>query len=409
MIVYLSLILFSGFFSSAETSLLSVNQVRLKHRASLNERKAINLLSLLKKPESVIATLLVGNNLVNVAVASLTTVVSSRFLKGDEQWTVLVSTVITTVVLLTFGEIIPKSFGYRHRDRLAFFYVSPVRFFYYVLFPVVAVFSSLSKLFMGKSGHGGEKRLSLTELKHILASEVEMFSNEPDTLRMVNEIIDLAERDVKAVMTTRIDIIAVSEQEGLDGVRRILSEKKVFNIPVFRENTEQIIGVIAAKNLVFPLLNGKGNSLSLNDIMDPPLFVSEFSTLRYVLAQFKRHKTHFAVVIDEYGDTMGVVTQSDIFQNVLGNLDFISSPVQRIGRRVYRVMASLAIDEARSLLPVDIEERKDYSTLAGFFIYHLGKMPKEGARLRYAGAVWIVEKMVGLRIEHLKVILETGE
>ena len=99
----------------------------------------------------------------------------------------------------------------------------------------------------------------------------------------------------------------------------------------------------------------------------------------------------------------------DIFQNILGDLDFISTPVQRISRRVYRVMANLAIDEARTHLPVDIEERKDYSTVAGFFIYHFGKMPKVGSRLRHGGAIWVVEKMVGLRIEHLKVILESWE
>ena len=404
--VYIVLVLLSGFFSSAETALISLNEIRLRHKSSRGDRRAKKLLALLRKPESLFSTLLVGNNLVNVAVASVTTVISSRLLRGNDQWVVLVSTAMTTIVLLTFGEIIPKSMAFRHREQLANLYVAPVRFFHALFFPAVLIFSYLSRAFMGKRSSGSSRRLSLLELKHLIASEVDLFRNEPATLRMVNEIIDLADRDVKSVMTSRVDIVAISASEGLEGFKRIVSEKRFHTIPVFRDNSEQVIGVVSAKKLITPLLSGKGESLSLADVIDPPLFVSEFSTLRYVLGQLRRQKTHFAVVVDEYGTTLGVVTQTDIFQNILGNLDFFASPVQRVGRRVYRVMGNLAMDEAISLLPVPIEEKKDFATVAGFFIYPYGKMPREGARLRYGGAVWIVEKLDGLRIERLKVILE---
>jgi putative hemolysin len=405
-LVYLGLVFLSAFFSSAETALISLDQGRLKHKASLKDRSAERLLALLAKPETLLSTLLIGNNLVNVAVASLTTVLSSRFISGDSQWVVLVSTGITTVVLLTFGEIIPKSLGFRHRDTIAEYYAKPVRLFQFLIYPVVSVFSYLSRLFMGKAAKGGGKRLSLRELKHLLASEVEMFSNEPETLKMVNEIIDLAERDVKSVMTARVDVVSVPLSEGLAGLSRMVAEKRFHTIPVFSDSGEQVVGIVSAKNLVTPLLSGKLDNLTLQDVMDPPLFVSEFSSLRYVLGQFRRYRTHIAVVIDEYGDALGIVTQSDIFQNVLGNLDAVSSPVQRVSGRVYRVLGNLAVDEARTLLPVEIEEKKDYATVAGFFIYQYGKMPREGARLRHKGVVWMVEKLDGLRIERLKVILE---
>jgi len=404
--VYLSLVLLSGFFSSAETALISLNEVRLRHKASRGDLSSQKLLTLIKKPEALFSTLLVGNNLVNVAVASLTTVISSRFLVGDDQWIVLISTAVTTVILLTFGEIIPKSWAYRHREKLSGFYVGPVHFFHLLFYPAVVIFSLLSRIFMGKTGHGSSKRFTLLELKHIMASDVEMFSDEPERLKMVNEIIDLAERDVKSVMTARVNMVALSAGEGLEGFRRIVSEKRFHTIPVFKDNTEQVVGVVSAKYLITPLLSGKADSLSLNDVMDRPLFVSEFSTLGYVLDQFRRHKTHFAVVVDEYGSTLGIVTQSDIFQNILGELDFIAAPVQRISRRVYRVLGNLAIDEALAQLPIQMEEKKDYATVAGFFIFHYGKMPKVGARLRHGGAVWIVEKLEGLRVEKLKVILE---
>lgn len=405
-LVFFILLVFSAFFSSAETALISLNQNRLKHKASLKDRRAQQIVKLLNKPETLISTLLVGNNIVNVAIASLATVISSHWLSGDEQWIVLVSTTGTTLVLLTFGEIIPKSLGYRHRDLLSGFYARPVHFFELLFSPVVIIFSFLSRVFMGKAGHNTSKHLSLMELKHLMASEVEIFSHEPDILMMINEIIDLSERDVKSVMTSRLDMVAISANEGLEGIRRVVLEKRINNIPVFRDNSEQVIGVVMAKQLLNPLLSGKGSSLTLIDIMTPPLFVSEFSSLRYVLDQFRRHRTHFAVVIDEYGATLGVVTQSDIFQNILGNLDLISSPVQRVSRRVFRIMGNLAMDEAVTLLPVEIEGKKDYSTISGFFIYHYGRMPKEGARMRHNGAVWIVEKMEGLRIEKIKLILD---
>lgn len=406
LLVYLGLVLLSALFSSAETALISLDQLRLKHQASMKDRRAQRLLALLSKPETLISTLLIGNNLVNVAVASLTTVLSSRFLSGDSQWVILISTGITTVVLLTFGEIIPKSLGFRHRDTLARYYAAPVRIFHFMIYPVVSVFSFLSRFFMGKSAQPGGRRLSLRELKHLMASEVEMFSDEPETLRMVNEIIDLAERDVKSVMTSRIDMVSISQSEGLMGLSRIIAEKRFHTIPIFSDNGEQVLGIVSAKNLVTPLLSGKLDNLTLTDVMEPPLLVSEFSSLRYVLDQFRRHRAHFALVVDEYGETQGIVTQSDIFQNILGYLDEVASPVQRVSKRVYRVLGNLAVDEARTLLPLDIEDKKDYATVAGFFIYHYGKMPKQGARLRHNGVVWMVEKLDGLRIEKLKVILE---
>ena len=210
------LILFSAFFSSAETSLLTVSRIKLTHRAKKKDKKAMLLARLLEKPEEFLSTILIGNNLVNVAAASIATLLFTRFFRGSQGALLLLSTLATTLILLVFGEITPKSYGYRHAEKLSFLYARPIRFFNLLFYPLVKGLSLLPNLFFRRQGSKAwaKKELSLEEIKHFLSKETQLFQHNPETLKMLNEIIDISQKDIKAIMTPRVGIVALKESSG---------------------------------------------------------------------------------------------------------------------------------------------------------------------------------------------------
>ncbi|MBN2345917.1 MAG: HlyC/CorC family transporter [Candidatus Aminicenantes bacterium] len=399
---YLLLILVSAFFSSAETSLLTASRVKLAHRAKKKDRKALLLTRLMEKPEEFLSTILIGNNLGNVAAASLATYLFTRFFPGKES-TLLLSTLMTTLVLLIFGEITPKSYGYRHAERLSYLYVYPIRFFTFLFYPLVKGLSLLPRLFFrgGKAKAWARRELSLEEIKHFLSMESQLFQQNPDTLKMLTEIIDISQKEIKAIMTPRVAIVALEESGGARELRSIILEKKYSKIPVYRGKIDNIVGVIDSYQLLAALLQDGFERLDLKKITARPIFVSEYSSLNYILKEFKKHRLNLAVVLDEYGSIIGIITLSDILRSVLGDIDIGSRNIHKLGANVFQLKGSTPVAEINSRLALDLPERKDYTTISGLFIYEYGKMPQENARVKIKQHLLVAKKMGKRKIEEI--------
>lgn len=382
-VLFVLLVAFSAFFSSSETSLLSLNKIKLDLKAKKKNKKAQLLKKTLDHPEDFFSTILIGNNFVNIAAASISTILFTRLLTASEEVVLLASTLATTLIILIFAEVLPKSYAFRHSERLSYLYAYPIKFFKYLLYPFVKAVTFISTLlFKNGSPDAPKKGLTTEEMKHFLSSEIQLFRHNPGVLRMVNEIIDIVEKDIKGIMTPRIDIIGLEASAGMDELMQLVLEKKVSKIPVYRDSLDNIIGVVHTDRLMQLVISGRLKRLSLPEIAVKPIFVSEYSSLPYVFKEFKRNEFDMAVVLDEYGATMGVLTLNDIFSEIVGEIKIGSSSVRRIGGARFLVKGSLPVAEVNARLNIHLPEKKDYATLSGLFIYYFGKFPRRASAIK---------------------------
>ncbi len=364
------------------------------------------LKKILNAPEEFFSTILIGNNFVNIAAASISTVLFTRLLTVNEELILLASTAATTIIVLIFAEIIPKSYAFRYSERLSYFYAFPIKFFNYLFYPFVKVTSFFSNLVFKKGSSSIEKKeLTIEEIKHFLSSEIQLSRYSQESLRMVNEIIDIAEKDIKSIMTPRLNIVALEETADMDELKKIVMEKKISKIPLYRENLDNITGIIHTGKIFPILMTNKSKKLSLTDIAIKPIFISEYSSLHYVLKEFKRHELNIAVILDEYGAAIGILTMNDIFREILGEIkiDHQHQAIRQTGENQFVIKGSLPVDEINSKLDIQMPEKKDYTTLSGMFIYYFGKFPGKNSKIKINGIHLMVKRMGKRKIEEILV------
>lgn len=401
-IMFVLLVLFSGFFSSAETALLSLNKIKLNLKAKKKDKKALLLTRILQEPEEFFSTILIGNNFVNIAAASISTVLFTRLITENEELSLLVSTVVTTIIILLFSEIAPKSYAFHHNEKLSNLYAYPLRIFTFLFLPFVKFTTAFSRtLFRKREPHVEEKGLTIEEIKHFLSSQKTLVRYHPESLRMVNEIIDIAEKDIKSIMTPRLEMIAIEENQGMEGLRELMLGKEVSKIPVYRENLDNITGIIHASDLMAHLFDKDFRELKMKSLQRQPIFISEYSSLSYALKRFKKDGQKIAVIVDEYGTTIGLLTLNDIFSEILGEIRIDRSPIQRLRKNTYKIKGNMPVDEVNDELQLDLPVKVDYTTISGLFIYHFGKFPKIKNRLRLEDGVLVVNRMGERKIEEL--------
>ena len=363
------------------------------------------LKGILEAPEEFFSTILIGNNFVNIAAASISTVLFTRLLTGHEELTLVVSTVATTIIVLFFAEIIPKSYAFRYSERLSYLYAYPIRFFTHLFYPFVKTTSFFSNLLFKKSSTPVEKKdLTIDEIKHFLSSETELFRYNPDSLRMLYEIIDIAEKDIKSIMIPRLNVVALEETASMDDLMKIILEKKISKIPLFQGNLDNITGIVHADNLIPLLITGDCRKLNLTDVAVKPIFISEYSSINYVLKEFKKNDLNMAIILDEYGSTIGILTLNDVFRETLGEISISRQSIRRLGENRFIIKGSLPVEEINSILDIHLPEKKDYATLSGMFVYHFGKLPREGSHLEIDGVQLTVKKMGKRKIDEVLMV-----
>jgi len=409
--IFVLLVFFSAFFSSAETALLSLNKIKLHLSAKKKNKKARMLEKILEKPEAFFSTILIGNNFVNIGAASISTVLFTRLLVSNEQLILLTSTLVTTIIILLFAEIMPKSYAFRHNEKISYLYAYPLKFFTYLFYPIAKVTTFISNLFFKKDGaQSEEKELTMEEVKHFLTSQSKLFRYNPEALRMVKEIIDIAEKDIKSIMTPRLDIIAMEENAGIDELKKIIVGEQITKIPIYADSLDNITGIIHADDVLYTLLEMTAGieikRLDLKKLTRPPIFISEYSSLNYAWRQFKKHKQNIAVIIDEYGSTIGILTINDIFKEILGEIEIQQPSIRKTGKNTYLINGNTSVNEVNEQLHVHLPDKPDYTTMSGFFIYHFGKFPKEENKIKIEDTLLVVKRMGKHKIEEIRLVCE---
>ncbi len=370
LIVMLICVVLSGYFSATETAFLAVNKTRLRTLSEKGNRKANLVLKLSEEYDRMISTILIGNNIVNIALASLGTVLFVH-LYGDIGATV--STAVITVVVLVFGEVTPKSIAKDYPECFAMFSAPLLRFLIWLFTPFNFLFSLWKKMLSKVFKPSDDNKMSQEELL-MLVEEVEedgtIDSHEGSLLRNAIEFTDIK---VKEILTHRVDLEGVSTEATKEEIAKVFSDTKFSRILVYEDDLDHIVGVLHQKN--FYTESGISDC-PIEELMSPPIFIPQSTKLSDLLKQLQTSKSHIAVVVDEYGETQGIVTMEDILEELVGDIwdehDEIVQNITEIEENRYRIGADTQLDELREMFDMEIDSES--STINGWISEQLNKI-----------------------------------
>ena len=384
-------VIMSAFFSATETAFSSVNKTKLKVLADKGNRKATLTLRLSENYDTLISTILIGNNIVNIALASIGTMVFVG-LYGDVGATV--STAVITVVVLIFGEVTPKSIAKDNPEAFAMFSAPFIRLLIILLTPLNVLFSLWKRLVSHIFKTRSESKMSQEELLQ-LVEEVEqdgsIDANEGELLRNVLEFRDLIAEDI---LTHRIDVEAVPEDITREELAAAFAETRFSRLPVFRETIDHVIGIIHQKDFY------TDNTRPIAELITPAVYVRPSEKIQNLLAQLQASKSHVAVVVDEYGGTLGIVTMEDILEELVGEIwdehDDAVEEFQPLSDNTYRVDGAVNMDDFTEFF--DIHCEADSVSLGGWVMEQLDSVPTVGATFDFAHLTVTVSETDGNRL-----------
>ena len=369
------LVAFSAYFSATETAFSSLNRTRLRVLAEKGDKRAALASSLSEQYDKMLTSILIGNNIVNIALSSLCTLLFIH-LMGDGGATV--ATAVATVVVLVFGEVTPKSLAKESPERFAMFSAPFLRVVMWVLSPFAWLFSQLKKLVGRVVRSGGERPMTQEELL-MLVDEVQQEGGlDKDEHELLRSAIEFTDRDSEDILTHRVDLEAVPADASPEEVARVFGESRFSRLLVYGTDIDDIVGVIHQSDFSADGLQG-GKPLSA--LMTPPLFVPKSIRISVLLRLLQRKKAHIAVVTDGYGGTLGIVTMEDILEELVGEIwdehDEVVEDIRREGAGVWTV--SGGADLYRLLDRLGLDGRQvESASVTGWVMERLGRVPEPG-------------------------------
>ncbi|MEC9488542.1 MAG: hemolysin family protein [Halanaerobium sp.] len=412
LLVLLILLLCSAFFSGSETALMVANRVKLRELSQEGNKKAGTVESMLKHPERLLTTILVGNNLVNIAASAIATSLAISFFGGKG---VGIATGVMTILVLTFGEIIPKSFSAQRPERMSMRVAPYIRYLGIILTPVIKVFVWLTHKvnMLGGIQPGGQSHFVTEEeiLRYVHVGEREGIIERKEK-EMINSIFEFGDTLVKEVMIPRIDIVAVEANTKLPILLKLFQEKGHSRVPVYKETIDDIIGVVYAKDLLIFVEEGLETPVEIKKIMREAYYVPEAKRVDQLLTELQKERIHMAIVLDEYGGTAGIVTIEDLIEEIVGEIqdeyDQEEREIEFLGDGEILVDGRVDIDELNDLLDISLPA-EDYETISGFILSRLGYLPEEGEELQFADLMLKVDQVENHRILKIKLFIDEAE
>ncbi len=399
LLVMLVLIIFSAYFSATETAFSSLNVIRIKVLADNGNRRAKLAHRLYENYDKLISTILIGNNLVNIAVASIGTLMFVKWF-GDKG--VSLSTLAVTVIVLIFGEITPKGIAKDVPEKFAMFSAPIINALIYLFTPLNYVFSLWKKFISRILKTKDESRMSQEELMMLLEEAERDGSIDKDEGDLLKNAVEFRDLEAQDILTPRVDLVAVNADAGKEEVAESFTESHLSRLLIYTDDIDSIVGVIHQKD--FYTGNGVTDK-SVREIMTPPIFVHPTEKINELLKILQSHQTHIAVVIDEYGGTLGIVTMEDILEELVGEIwdehDEQEEPFIQIDPNTYLIDGDLNFDDFCSAF--DIEDEADSVSLGGWIMERMGKVPAEGDSFIYEDLSIMIEETESNRIQKVRV------
>lgn len=394
------LILLSAFFSASETSFSAINKIRLKNLAKNGSKRAQVTLDLAGKYDTLLSTILIGNNIVNIATASIATVIFTHYYGSAG---VAISTVFITVVILIVGEISPKSLAKESPEKFAMFATPVLRFLMWILTPFNKFFNLWKKMLTKVFNVSEDRTITEEELVTIIneaQSEGGINEEEGDLIRSAVEFNEL---EVMDVLTPRVNLTAIDISDSEEKIRQMFVETGFSRMPVYEDNIDNVIGILHEKNF-HRFLYSKNKNKNLRDEIQPVIWAFETIKISNLLKMLQTHKSHMAVITDEYGGTMGIVTLEDIIEELVGEIwdehDEVSQEITKLSNNEYLIDGSSNIDKILSLFNLNIEH--DTNTVSGFVTAELGKFPDINDTFIYHNLEVTVLKTDSKRVQQVK-------
>lgn len=393
----------SAFFSASETAFTTLYPWKVRELA---ETQGGPFRLLAQDITRFLTTILVGNNLVNIAATALVTELSTR---AFGSLGVGVATGVMTFLILIFGEITPKALAVHHAVVLAKVAVWPVYLVSILLYPVGRFFSLLSGFLLRVLSLEPRDTplVSEHELKLILAGAEESGTIEAQEEEMIHSILELEETPVREIMTPRVDMVAIEADATLEDFLHLFREHRYSRVPVYRESVDHIVGVAYAKDLLDYYCEEDLKGRTVASITHPPYFVPENMDAWSLLRELRRRNVHMAIVVDEFGGTAGLVTLEDVMEEIVGEIyDETDEPEDAAIRRLpdgsLSIQAQTPVDEVSEALGVELPEG-EYDTLSGFLYEQFGRIPGVGESVEWQGFRFVVESADQRRIERVRV------
>lgn len=400
-------VLFEGFFSGSEIAIVSLPKLELQKRLKEGDKRAALLEKLLKEPEKLLTTTLIGTNLSTVTGSTIfTTYVMGNIVHAIPslgKYPELVTVLCFTPMTLTFGELIPKSLFQKYSHVVAFKIVYPIYFFYILFKPISFVVMGFSKLIAYLLKAESEKSPFVTkeELKLLLesGSRFEVEETERDILK---NVLHLREKSVGDIYTSLSQVIAVSDNASVLEAVELMEKSGFSKLPVFEGRIDNIVGYV----LVSDLISVDDPNLKVREVMRPVIVLPEYMTIFNALKEFKRNKEQLGIVVDEFGSTLGIVTIEDILEEIVGRIeDEFNRDTLKVVKTKNGVVAdaSAEIEELNRVLKKPLPESSDYVSIAGLILSKLGRFPKEGEVVELPNHTITVESVDKRRIKKVKI------
>lgn len=419
------LLFFSGLLSGSETALTAIGEWKIRQLREDGQDPSGAFALLQKDRTRFITTLLIGNNLVNIAATALVTQIAinlSRSLGFGESLAVGYATGIMTLLVLIFGEITPKSIAVHNAVAFSRLIIRPVYALSIILYPVGLFFTwittNILRLFRLESS--ANPLITENELQLMLHSAEESGVLEAQEKEMIKGIIDLEETVVREVMTPRVDMVAIQEDANLLDLLELNKEQHFSRMPVYKEDIDDVQGIVYTRDLLDYLnLAEKLSTTSVSELMTQPQYIPETVSILSLLKDMRANKNHMAIVVDEFGGTSGLVTLEDIIEEITGEIydetDLEEeADIVQLGENKFRVQAATHLDELAEELELAFDDEGDFDTLGGFLTSQLGYIPNSGETHDYQGMRFTVEqaderKVISVLVTEIPKDLKAGE
>ncbi len=377
------MLVLSAYFSATETAFSSLNKTRIKTFAEKGNKKAEAVLKLSDKYDKLLSTILIGNNIVNIVLSSVCTVFFINLLRGNQSIGTTLATIVSTVVVLIFGEITPKSLAKESPERFAMFSLPIIRALMVILTPFSAFFGGIKFLIAKMFKSKDDRRMTQDELL-TLVDEVEQEGGiDKEESELLRSAIEFTDREASDILTPRTSLEAVADNLPNSEIAKVFEESGYSRIPVYSGSIDSIVGIIHQKDF-YSNVNGTENSIE--GIMKKPVYIPLSMKIGDILKLLQKTKSHIAVVVDEYGGTMGIVTMEDILEELVGEIwdehDEVVEDIVKTDEGSYKVLCSTDLDKLFKLLDITDEET-DAATVNGWVLEKFGYFPEAGEMFEF--------------------------
>lgn len=386
LVALIILILFSGFFSATETAFSCANKIKLRTLAANGNKRATKVLVLAEENfDMLISTILVGNNIVNISAATISTLLFALLIKNPKIDSSFVSTAVTTVVVLIFGEITPKFIAKTYPEKLAMLFYPVIRFFTYIFKPINIIFSGWKKFISVVFKLKNDEVITEEEIITIVEEAKEDGTLKQEETELIKSVIEFDDQEVENIYTPRVNLVAVDINSSMEDIQKVFQTTKFSRLPVYLETIDQIIGTIHQSDF-YSLLFTKATSIK--SILKEPYFTTSHTKISKLLNQLQKNKTHMAIVLDEYGGTLGIVTMEDILEELVGEIwdehDVEIAHYFKEDDTTYIVNGNAPTDIIFELF--NHEDEKDNfeaNTVSGWILEYLGEIPISGTTFKF--------------------------